>query len=461
MNGSAMAGLVGYWPLNETSGSTAPNLVPGGTNGTLSTTGATWVSDATRGQVVNFDGASGYVDAGMLPALAVNDNFTWSFWTYQQPSGGTAVALGNRYNSAGASDGNWIKFTPTKLEYVSNSAGTPVDYADIPNGQWVHNVVVKSGSRLMYYRNGVLDTSHIVTGVPAIAAVPFYMGGDKYVERWAGRVDDVALWGNALSPRMVQALTSGLSPTQILPVTDNFNASTINTSKWQVIDYGLESPTHGGSATMTTLVADTTTNPGQLTLGGQSSSGCCWAGATVKSVSTFDTTMTHLVSVDRVSVTGATHAYRSSLWIWGDDTHYFHFSQDVVEGGVWTWNARDDGGVGTSAATGSGNNISAFDFQDGNHGNVTMELDWIPSGTPGNGQIEVYLNGILGVTWTVSNFPRYFNVMLSGMPWGGSSTVTAVFDNFSMYSVPEPAAISLLALGGLAVLVARRRVRRR
>jgi len=48
----AAASLDGYWPLNETTGTVAPNVAPGGTNATLFN-GATWVTDASRGQVLS------------------------------------------------------------------------------------------------------------------------------------------------------------------------------------------------------------------------------------------------------------------------------------------------------------------------------------------------------------------------------------------------------------------------
>lgn len=449
-SGSAAAALLGYWPLEETSGTVAPNLVPGGTPGTL-TNGPTWTSDPERGQVLSFDGSDDFVDAGMLPALATTDNFTWSFWTNQVSGGSGAndVALGNRYNAAGGSDGHWIKFTPTNFEY---QPGTPhINYVDIPDNQWVHHTVVKSRNTLTYFRNGVPGGT--TTAVNNVNAVPFYIGGDKYAERWSGRIDDVAIWNSTLTPRMVELLAAGVSPLATQP-TDDFTADTINPGRWQVIDYGLESPRMYG-ATMATLVADTTTNPDQLTLGGQSSTTCCWAGATVRSVDTFDTRLTTLISVDRVSLAGAGHPYRSSLWIWGDDNHYLHFSHNVGETG-WSWNANDVGGVGTLNPAGGGNNLSVFDALDGQLGLMQMQLVWIPNGPPGSGKIEIYLNGLLGATHTVSNFPSQFRVMLSGMPWGDSSTVAAVFDNFSVLSVPEPATLWLAALAGLGLLLVRK-----
>lgn len=37
--------LIGYWPLDATSGTSATNLVPGGANGVLVGSGVTWVTD--------------------------------------------------------------------------------------------------------------------------------------------------------------------------------------------------------------------------------------------------------------------------------------------------------------------------------------------------------------------------------------------------------------------------------
>ena len=52
---------------------------------------------------------------------------------------------------------------------------------------------------------------------------------------------------------------------------------------------------------------------------------------------------------------------RHSSSCFGDDRHAY--SQNVGENG-WSWNARDDGGTGTLAPTGSGNNIADLDALD-------------------------------------------------------------------------------------------------
>ena len=205
--------LVGYWPLNATSGTLATNLVAGGANGVLVGNGVTWMTDAQRGQVLSFGAgstATNYVDAGILPTIGDTTNFTWSFWAYSQQAANNNVILGNRYDANAMTGGQWIKFTTSKFEFTT-SQQILLDYLDIPQGQWIHHAVVKCGSdrSFTYYRNGVAVFTTNITITTAITGRPFYMGGDKYAEWWQGRIDDVAIWTDALPSNSIAGLASG------------------------------------------------------------------------------------------------------------------------------------------------------------------------------------------------------------------------------------------------------------
>ena len=205
--------LIGYWPLNATSGTVATNLAAGGTSGVLIGSGVTWVTDAQRGQVLSFgtgSTATNYVDAGMIPPIGDTTNFTWSFWAYSQQGVDNNVILGNRYDAGSMTGGQWIKFTTSKFEFTT----TPqilLDYADIPQNQWIHHAVVKRAAdkSFTYYRNGVAVFTTNITVSTAISARPFYMGGDKFAEWWKGRIDDVAIWTDALPSNSIAGLVSG------------------------------------------------------------------------------------------------------------------------------------------------------------------------------------------------------------------------------------------------------------
>jgi len=78
---AARADLIGYWPLEAASGTTARNAMPWGITGTLYNgsavgNGPAWVNDATRGQVLSFDGSDDWVHAGSIPSIPVGSDFT-------------------------------------------------------------------------------------------------------------------------------------------------------------------------------------------------------------------------------------------------------------------------------------------------------------------------------------------------------------------------------------------------
>jgi len=208
--GVGQAALIGYWPLDETSGTIAPNLAPGGTDGTLYN-GPVWMTDPTRGQVLSFDGGDDYVSAGTIPAIAMADDFTWAFWTYQQQGENNDVIVGNRYGGSG-----WVKFTANAFEYRSASGGD-IDYANIAQNAWVHHAVVKTGDTFVYYRDGA-DSGLSSTTTSDGGAQPFFLGGDSGGERWQGRLDDVGIWTEALSAGDINTIYTGGIAALLTPV---------------------------------------------------------------------------------------------------------------------------------------------------------------------------------------------------------------------------------------------------
>ena len=244
-------GIHGYWPLEETTGTTAPNLASGGTTGSL-VNGPTWVTDGTRGKVLSFDGVDDYVNAGFLPQMTLSNNFTWSFWTFSSQIGGNVI-LGNRYSPSGAdwSPREFIKFTSDAFQYDTNSV-LFVNYADIPTGTWVHHAMVKQGSLLTYYRNGVATNSASISAGQNNAQ-PFYFGGDKGGERWAGRLDDIAVWTKALPASSIASLANGTVTPLTAPTGSSGSALTTQVAQGPTTHYFRKSFTFSGAKERTTL----------------------------------------------------------------------------------------------------------------------------------------------------------------------------------------------------------------
>ena len=250
--GGGTDGLLGYWPLNETSGATTANLAPGGTAATLFNS-PTWMLDGTRGQVLQFNGTNQYVNAGnaIIPRMTLTNDFTWSFWASSLQSPGSNVILGNRHKAGG---GDWtplefIKFTPSAFEFYRNDAQEGIDYADIAQSSgWIHHVVVKSGAVMTYYRNGAAAGSRTITAGNNNAQ-PLFFGGDATGEWWAGKLDDIAVWTKALTTTQVASLANGTARP------DNVSsAGTLRTLLGSATTYAFRNSfTFTGSPSRTTL----------------------------------------------------------------------------------------------------------------------------------------------------------------------------------------------------------------
>lgn len=456
---AAFAAADNYWPLNDGSGTTALNAGTG-TNGTLNG-GVTWVADPQRGTVAEFNGASGtYIGAGTLPAITPTSDFTWAFWSKSDAAqlANNDIIVGNRKPDSG-----WAKFTPSAFEYRDLAAtfNDTVNYPDIAPSSWVHNTLVKKGRLMTYYRNGVAlgNTYSTATGVLA-AGTPLYFGGDANDggEGWQGRLSGVATWNSAAPLSSVTGLANGtLTPATapnsasallVTALSDNFSGGLGN---WTATDRGLENNGAAG------LNAPSTAG-NQLTLGGTVTTQY-WYGSTLESNLSFDSNVETAVTVDRVSLTGSGTAigpvYRSSLWVYADNGNYLHFSQNMNENG-WSYNTRDDGGLGSANATGSGVNLPFADSLDTDTGLHAMGLRLVPTGVAGEMNIEITLDGVVQAVQGFTNFGSQYKVFLTGQARQTGDTVNAVFDNLLVQQIPEPAT-SLLALGALGFAASRRR----
>ncbi len=244
-------GLLGYWPLSQTTGTTAPNLATGGTVGTLFT-GATWVTDGTRGQVLNLDGVDGYVDAGTIPQMTLTNNFTWSFWANSSQTSGNVI-VGNRTSPSGLdwSPREFTKFTPQTLQYDHNLVEN-IDYVDIPTGSWIHHAVVKQGATMTYYRNGVVGGT-LTISAQQNNAQPFYFGGDKTAENWAGKLDDIAVWTKALPATSISSLAAGTVTPLTAPTGSSGGTLTTAVAAGPTTHYFRKAFTFSGALSRTTL----------------------------------------------------------------------------------------------------------------------------------------------------------------------------------------------------------------
>jgi hypothetical protein len=354
-------------------------------------------TDPTRGQVLQFSG-NGYVDAGLLPQLTTSNDFTWSFWALNQTKPAVspnATILGNRYSSPAATEFNpreYTRFTPTQFEFHRNGIGENSDYTDLQNpSEWVHLSVVKRADHLITYQNGILQ------GVSKITAgqsnpQPLYFGGNGLLEDWTGRMDDVALWNNALPNSSVVGLAKRTLTPTTAPLTGNLNPPGTQEAFYDNFFYGLENWTVTNRGSENNGPAGY--NPPDTTGYGVSLSGTTmrqyWYGSSLESKARYSSSVYTAVQVVRASLSGSGTGYGSSIWVFGVDGHYLRLAQDVGWGG-WVWNARDDGGLGTLNPTGSGNNIAELDYLDSALDSYAMNIAIVPTGTAGEVNMFILL----------------------------------------------------------------------
>lgn len=235
--GGAIAGdadLYAHYPLNE--GNDAFEVMgtgPGALEAALiadefaglGPNGSVWVDDPDRGTVISFNGANGnFVDAGELPLMTLENDFTWNFWS-KSDSGetltSTDVIIGNRTNFDGVDTGEWIKFTNDRIEFhVDGTGDSDLQWGDagpddvrIPNNdEWYHHAVVKQGDELKYYRDGELRNEVTLgLGQQSPDVLPFAIGGQAApdspgAETPIAYLSDVRLYSNALTPAEVAEL---------------------------------------------------------------------------------------------------------------------------------------------------------------------------------------------------------------------------------------------------------------
>jgi hypothetical protein len=198
--------IVGYWPMDEGSGSILHDTSGNGNNGVISN--ATWVG-GVAGTALNFNGSNALVAISNSTSLSnLNGPVTLVAWVNQQP---LIAGEGWGYVVGCYSPETYIRTTSSDYEAGSGSAvasgGNPVpDY-----GSWVQLAAVYDGSFWYLYRNGVLLSSVSSTTGVAPGSQQWAIGawGCNCGRYFNGVIDEAGVFGSALSALTIQMIGSG------------------------------------------------------------------------------------------------------------------------------------------------------------------------------------------------------------------------------------------------------------
>jgi Concanavalin A-like lectin/glucanases superfamily len=205
----------GYWRLGESSGTTAADGVAGrhGTYVGGPTLGQTGALNLNSNTAVAFNGTSQYVRVPYSSALNPGA-FTVEAWA--KPNGGSqyrSVVSSLQDVGGGSWRGFWLGVNPgnTWEAEIGQTSGvvTQLIGPTARTGTWAHLSLTYDGTTAKLYVDGLLVAS-AATSYRQALVVPLTIGTGMYdastaSELFTGTVDEVAVYGSALSQSRVQA----------------------------------------------------------------------------------------------------------------------------------------------------------------------------------------------------------------------------------------------------------------
>lgn len=198
-----------YYPLNETSGTTAEDLGSLATAGGIYTGGITLGRPTTPlllGNAAHFDGVDGsFVDLGLFHP---GDSVTLEAWVNADlDASATFKAIIARWDGSYEMDWNPQDIANLVIRNDANAFGIVASQAPLARGQWHHLVSIFHDGTLTIYVNGVQGTSQSIGGVLQNAGPSpdrVLIGATRSgIFGWKGLIDEVAVYDYALPPERI------------------------------------------------------------------------------------------------------------------------------------------------------------------------------------------------------------------------------------------------------------------
>ncbi|MFA6495313.1 MAG: LamG domain-containing protein, partial [Candidatus Paceibacterota bacterium] len=204
------ASLVGYWPLNEGTGTIAYDRSGKGNNGTL-VNGPTWTSRGVSA-ALSFDGLTSRVGVNNITS---SQTMTVSLWfnpadvststtvIYKNDGGYSFMLYRNNFWTPGLF--SWLRYCDCPPANNCNSL-TSYYFYTIP-GTWYQTsfITIADGSFKMYV-NGSQVLSSAATNFSSWRAITSAIALGNGNSPFAGLIDDVRIYNRALSASEISAL---------------------------------------------------------------------------------------------------------------------------------------------------------------------------------------------------------------------------------------------------------------
>jgi hypothetical protein len=209
--------------LIDGSGVAAHDFSGNGNNGVLDG-GATWVTDATRGTVLSFDGTSAYLG---LPEdlMSSTTSLSFSLWFKTTTAGEVLLSTGDSApgTSDPSTDATPVLYVGTNGllygQFWTGAVSPMASTTAVDDGAWHHVVITGDGDTQSLYLDGQLvgeEGGTIDNGYPLDFAGAGYVNSDGWVSGPAtgfsyfnGEMSDLEYYDYPLNPDEVTALYNG------------------------------------------------------------------------------------------------------------------------------------------------------------------------------------------------------------------------------------------------------------
>jgi hypothetical protein len=214
--------LVGYWPLDEGTGTIAydwsGNNATGSWNGTASGTSGYYSPGKIGSWAGAFNGGNDYIITNSSSSLN-SSAITVLLWIYPTSNSqyGTAIARSNGECPANETLAFKWRIAVQNLEFwriADSSCGDhTINTSIMPINQWSQIALTYDGLLMKAYINGILNASVVTSFTPKMltstSSLSIGANEPSAVENFPGLIDDVRVYNRALLASEIAAMYAG------------------------------------------------------------------------------------------------------------------------------------------------------------------------------------------------------------------------------------------------------------
>jgi len=218
LTSAAKAELVGWWRLDEGSGTIVTDLSEYGNDGTLQGD-PQWVN-GKFGKALQFNGVDEFVEIPHADILTVDNEVTVMAWINAERHGGPGTESWQGIVAKSNSPRSYSLYTEASgALHFSTTSTTINDYVgtlstgQVPLNEWVHVAAIVVDGGHVYYINGepagTSGSDIVLPGTDDTSPVVIGRTGEGAARSFLGMIDDVRIYNEALTQEEIQVIMLG------------------------------------------------------------------------------------------------------------------------------------------------------------------------------------------------------------------------------------------------------------